>query len=97
MREVLRVLHPDGLAILQVPAFYWGETTQETNSAEERMAAFGDDGIYRNYTDDDFRNRLRATGFEVSVFSTTELPPQIVGCLQLKREFVHLCRKSKQA
>lgn len=97
LREVFRVLHPNGLAILQVPAFYSGKTTQETNSAEERMAVFGDDGIYRNYTDDDFRNRLRATGFEVSVFSTTELPPQIVGCLQLKREFVHLCRKSKQA
>lgn len=93
MREVFRVLHPDGVAILQVPAFHTGATTLETHGADERRAVFGDDGIYRIYTDADYRARLAATGFEVSVFSHDDLPASLVQRCQLKREFLHLCRK----
>lgn len=34
MAEVLRVLHPRGVALLQVPAFYRGAETRETNGRE---------------------------------------------------------------
>jgi len=93
MREVFRVLHPEGLAILQVPAFHQGVTTLETNSAQERMATFGDDGIYRCYTNDDYEARLRSTGFEVRAFRASDVAPGLVEYHQLKREVLHLCRK----
>jgi SAM-dependent methyltransferase len=93
MREVYRVLHPEGLAILQVPAFYEGATTLETNSADDRMAIFGDGGIYRCYTNDDYETRLRSVGFEVQAFRASDVADELVHYHQLKREVVHLCRK----
>jgi len=95
MREVYRVLHPDGLAILQVPAFHAGDTTLETNSLEERIAEFSDDGIYRCYTNEDYEGRLRSVGFEVRAFRAGEVAAGPVERYQLKREVMHLCRRSK--
>jgi SAM-dependent methyltransferase len=92
MSEVRRVLHPEGLAILQVPAFHLGDTTFETNGQADRMAAFGDDGIHRCYTDEDYQSRLRASGFQVDVFSACMLPATQVQKHELKRETMHLCR-----
>ena len=97
MREVARVLHPDGVAFLQVPAFYSGATTLETNSAAERMATFGDDGIYRCYTNDDYEGRLRETGFEVSAFRASDVTPGQVQYHQLKNEVMHICRHPRGA
>lgn len=95
MREVFRVLRPDGSAILQVPAFHQGATTLETHSREERMAAFGDDGISRCYTNADYESRLQSVGFEVIAFRAGEVSDQLVAHLQLKREILHICRKPK--
>ncbi len=97
MREVYRVLHPDGLAILQVPAFYPGETTLETNGRAERMATFGDDGIYRCYTNNDYEVRLRSVGFEVTAFRANNVAANFVELHQLKQEVLHLCRKPRGA
>jgi len=93
MREVHRVLSPAGLAILQVPAFFRGATTLETNSEAERIATFGDALVYRNYADADYRARLSAAGFEVASFHADEVPSALASRFQLKREFFHLCRK----
>ena len=78
MREVFRVLHPLGTAILQVPAFYGGQATLETNSREERIAAFNDDGIFRCYTPDDYIARLERAGFVVECYRAVELPSAVV-------------------
>ena len=93
MREVFRVLHPEGLAILQVPAFYGGATTLEARTPAERLSIFADELVYRNYTDADYRERLRAAGFLVTSFDACDLPADLVQRLQLKKEVVHLCRK----
>jgi SAM-dependent methyltransferase len=93
MNEVFRVLHPDGVAILQVPAFHQGSTTVETHGLAERMSTFGDEGIYRCYTNDDYEARLRAAGFQVKAFRADDVGDDLVQRFQLKREVLHLCRK----
>ncbi len=79
MREVFRVLHPQGTALLQVPAFYGGPVTLETNSREERLAQFNDEGIFRCYTPDDYIARLEQAGFVVECYRAVELPSAVVG------------------
>jgi SAM-dependent methyltransferase len=93
MREVERVLRPDGVALLQVPAFHEGVTTLETHSYEERMAVFGDEGIFRCYTDDDYVARLEMAGFAVFRHCARDLPVETVRRCSLKREVLHVCRK----
>jgi SAM-dependent methyltransferase len=96
MREIHRVLHPEGVALLQVPAFYQGATTLETNGLEDRMAAFGDEGIYRCYTNADYEARLRVAGFEVRAFRASDVADDLVQRYQLKREILHVCRKRNE-
>ena len=64
MRELLRVLKPDGWAILQVPI--WAETTVEDPSAPkaEFERLYGHRGHVRRYGMD-YPDRLRDAGFEV--------------------------------
>ena len=93
MREVLRVLHPQGTAVLQVPAYYGGSSTLETNSHAERLRVFRDDGIYRCYTPQGFVERLRETGFVVEVFRASLFPASVVRRCALKEEVLHVCRK----
>lgn len=92
MREIKRVMHPQGIALLQVPAFYNGTTTIETHSIEERLRVFGDAGISRCYTNDDYEKRLRDAGFAVTAFRADELPQELVQRLALKHEVLHICR-----
>lgn len=93
MREIHRVLHPRGVALLQVPAYWTGRDTLETNSRDERLRAFQDDGIYRCYTDADYIRRLQESDFDVECFRAADLPPDIVRKYQLKAEVLHICRK----
>lgn len=65
MRELRRILTPDGWAILQVPLE--GETTQEDPavvSPEERKHLFGQEDHVRQYGRD-YYDRLREAGFTV--------------------------------
>lgn len=93
MREVLRVLHPQGTAVLQVPAYHCGASTLETHSRAERLRVFQDDGIYRCYTPQDYVDRLQETGFIVETFRASLLPASIVRRYALKDEVLHVCRK----
>ncbi len=93
MREVFRVLSDRGVALLQVPAYYKGTSTLETNTRDERLAAFSDEGIFRNYTGANYVERLESAGFEVTKFSANDLPEAAVRQFQLKREVLHVCRK----
>jgi SAM-dependent methyltransferase len=76
MREIARTLHPDGLALLQVPR-RTGVPTDEDPSVgeEERVRRFGQADHVRFYGDD-FEDRLRAAGMSVLTMSTSELMPR---------------------
>jgi SAM-dependent methyltransferase len=92
MREVRRVLAPDGVALLQVPAFEPGPHTVETFGLEDRIRLFGDDGIYRRYTNADYRARLEDAGFAVEEFRADTLAAADLERYQLKQEHLHVCR-----
>lgn len=93
MREVFRVMHPMGTAVLQVPAFHEGPTTVETSSRDERLRTFQDEGIFRCYTDADYVARLNSIGFEVEHFRAAGQPANMVKRHGLKGEVLHTCRK----
>jgi SAM-dependent methyltransferase len=75
MREIARVLSPQGLALIQVP-YKAGVDTEEDPSAppEERARRFGQSDHVRWYGDD-FDARLAAAGLA----STRVTPPALVG------------------
>lgn len=67
MRELYRVLHPDGIAILQVPLSLKLASTYEDPSItepEERIQAFGQEDHVRIYGRD-YGQRLESVGFVV--------------------------------
>jgi SAM-dependent methyltransferase len=95
MREIRRVLSPDGWAVLQVPI-----TAEETfedpsmTDPEERERVFGQDNHVRRYGPD-YRKRLEEAGFDVMLHSA----PEVVGEENVQRmgimedEKIHFCRK----
>lgn len=93
--EIFRVMHPQGVALLQVPAFFQGPTTLETHTPGERIAAFNDDGIYRCYTDADYVSRLHEAGFVVQHIRASQHPAERVHRMQLKDEVLHVCFKHR--
>ncbi|EMI17900.1 SAM dependent methyltransferase [Rhodopirellula maiorica SM1] len=96
MREVLRVLRPSATAVLQVPAFYQGDTTLEAGAGEEqRIRLFHDNGISRCYTDTDYVHRLETTGYDVRHFRATDLPEWQVNRYALKAEVLHVCKAAE--
>jgi SAM-dependent methyltransferase len=73
MQEIYRVLRPGGWALVLVPI--QGEHTFEdptVTTPEERVLLFGQADHVRRYGRD-FANRLRETGFRVSVYSTLQI------------------------
>lgn len=68
MREILRVLKPGGMAIIQVPLNPSYETTKEDptiTDPEERHRLFGQYDHVRMYGND-YPNRLKEAGFKVT-------------------------------
>ncbi len=93
MREVFRVLHPRGTAVLQVPAFHQGPTTWEPGSEDACLRAFHVAGILRCYTNADFEARLTAAGFVVRAHRAIEYPPCVIRRYALKGELLHVCTR----
>jgi SAM-dependent methyltransferase len=97
MRELRRVLAPDGWAVLEVPIF--GETTREDPSITdpaERTRLFGQHDHVRMYGHDgEYERRLRQAGFDVEVVDLAgELGPAATRRFRLQpNERVYLCRK----
>jgi SAM-dependent methyltransferase len=96
MRELRRVLAPGGWAIVQVPIDYERAETLEDPSIttpQERERAYWQPDHLRLYAND-FPDRLREAGFEVTVDSLLrELPAEEIeryGLLSL--EDIYLCR-----
>jgi len=95
MRELCRVLHPDGWAVLQVPI-----TAEETfgdpsiTDPEERERLFGQHNHVRRYGPD-YSERLEEAGFDVTLYPA----PEVVGEENIQRmgvvedEKIHFCRK----
>ena len=95
MRELRRVLRPDGFAILQVPIK--GEVTLEdpgVTSPEERFRLYGQDSHVRRYGRD-YPERLRQAGFRVRLDRfAAELSTARARRFGLDRsEEIHLCQK----
>lgn len=93
LRETCRMLHPSGVAVLQVPAFCTAPTTVEPASSAERLATFHDERMFRCYTEADFVARLEAAGFMVETFRASDCTPEQIQRHQLKNELLHVCRK----
>jgi len=97
MKELYRVLKPEGMAILQIPQDLSRETTFEDHTItdpKERAAIFGQYDHVRVYGRDYF-DKLRAVGFEVDeVNYTTTLRPEEVDRYRLAQgEILPVCRK----
>lgn len=73
IRELYRVLRPDGWAILQVPvSMTLGKTYEDSciTTEEDRERAFGQSDHVRIYADD-YVDRLEEAGFNVDIFDWT--------------------------
>jgi SAM-dependent methyltransferase len=72
MREIYRVLKPEGLALLQVPVSEVIEITYENPdivTAEERLKHFGQKDHVRIYGKKDYLLRLAGSGFKVTEYN----------------------------
>jgi len=68
MRELLRILRPDGFAIVMVPLVHGVDDTNEDPAIDTpalRWKYFGSDDHVRQYGKRDFADRLAATGFSL--------------------------------
>ncbi|MDR1554100.1 MAG: methyltransferase domain-containing protein [Prevotellaceae bacterium] len=99
MKELYRVLKPDGWAILQVPIDAQRQATYEDKSItdpKEREKAFGQYDHVRLYGRD-YSQRLEAAGFEVENFDITKYlnPEQIVRYRLDASELLYIAHKPK--
>lgn len=72
MREIMRVLKPEGVAMLMVPLATDGKSTEEEptiNDAREQERRFGQWDHVRIYGRDDFIARLESCGLDVTPFN----------------------------
>jgi SAM-dependent methyltransferase len=78
MRELRRVVAPEGWAVVQVPIASRADATDEEGpdaplSAEERSRRFGDPTHVRLYAERDYIRRLEDAGFSVRATDAREL------------------------
>jgi len=96
MKQFLRVLKPNGWAVLLVPIDYNRETTYEDwsiTSEEERKKHFGQEDHVRWYGRD-YPNKLEEAGFDVTIYDTEkELSTEIQEKYRLVDEKIYFCVK----
>jgi SAM-dependent methyltransferase len=96
MREIKRVLKPDGLAIMQVPQrFDWEKTMEDPSITDraERERLFGQYDHLRMYGMD-YPQRLQEEGFEVEVYDISQKlsAEQFERFALPKGEMLYVCR-----
>jgi hypothetical protein len=98
IREVFRVLKPDGVAILPVPIHLEILETVEASAMSapaERLELFNDELMYRKYTADEYLKRLRLVGLEPANFRPVDVSSQSRSKWMLCEEFVQTAVKLK--
>ncbi|WP_298432764.1 class I SAM-dependent methyltransferase [Geobacter sp.] len=94
MRELLRVLKPNGVAFLMVPCNVDNTIEDpQVNTAQRRLAAYKQTDHVREYSSDDFINRLSKVGFTVNTSCVDRINTNIVNKLRL-RDSIFICRKN---
>jgi SAM-dependent methyltransferase len=79
MREILRVMAPEGKAIIMVPLFWDVDTTVEDSSHTTdklRLQHYGQEDHVRLFSRKDFLNRLDLAGFSVEQLRSSDFDPQ---------------------
>lgn len=98
MKELCRVLTPDGIAILQVPV-YPGKTIEDTSLADpaERERLFGLEDHFRKYGHD-YKDRLEEAGFIAQLLAVKEIfTPDQIGYYGFNEdETMNICLKTEQ-
>lgn len=97
MRELRRILKPNGSALLQVPVKQGMKETYEDasiTSASQRALVFGDPGHIRFYGED-YADKLTAQGFKTDFISFTSLftSEEIEKYGLIATDDFHLCRR----
>lgn len=95
MRELHRVLHPAGWAVLQVPIT--AERTYEDPSItdpKERERVFGQHDHVRRYGPD-YVDRLEEAGFKVTIFDTEDIieSPSLINRYAVANWKIYYCQK----
>lgn len=93
LRELFRVLRRNGKLIAMVPIIEGWKTTYENDSIctwRARKVHFGG-GTHIRYYGQDFRDRLKSVGFEISEFCAT--PEQVVRYSLIRGERIFVCNK----
>jgi SAM-dependent methyltransferase len=97
MREIARVLAPEGRAILQVPLALGLDRTREgdgTESEAEKIRLYGQRDHVRIYAAADYPQRLAAAGLAVEPWDAFAADPAAAARLDLNRlERLHVCRR----
>lgn len=96
MREIRRVLRPDGVAILQVPLALRLDKTREGDGSEspsDKIRLYGQRDHVRIYTPSDYVARLSAAGFDVERYDASAREPGLADQLDVNpQEILHVCR-----
>lgn len=96
MKEIQRVLSPDGVAILQVPISLKLDRTIEGDGSEpepEKIRLYGQRDHVRIYTESDYIRRLGAAGLEVERYSAFDDDEVAARKLRLNPlEILYVCR-----
>ncbi len=95
MREMARVLCPDGCAVVMVPLARNRATTFENDrltSPAERLAAFGHP-FHVRICGRDYGDRLSAAGFEVKEVWSTQMPTHRRRIHRISRTMLYHCRR----
>jgi SAM-dependent methyltransferase len=93
LTELKRILRPNGVAILMVPIVEGWDSTYENpsvTSPRDRDLHFGQNDHVRFYGRD-FRDRIRAVGFDLTEFTATE--PDVARYGLLRGEKIFLARR----
>jgi len=98
IREIFRVLKPEGIAILLVPMSAKLKETYENPAKvteEDRATEFGQTDHVRIYAEADYIRRIASTGFEVEITDAKLTPEEIIKYGINAREKIYIARKPR--
>jgi predicted SAM-dependent methyltransferase len=81
LRELYRVLKPEGSVILMVPLFWDVKETLEDKShtsKEDRCKYYGQDDHVRLFSRQDFLNRISQAGFEIEMLKPEDFDKKLI-------------------